>query len=108
MRLRSKDVFVGWVVHGRLWARGPIELSGGHDLISNGHGQIWPIADQRVNAPAQQTLHVGNLVDRPQLHFESGAMRMADESTRDDAERSGVLGHLISAVPRVHRRPSGP
>jgi hypothetical protein len=50
-----------------------------HELISNRYGEIGPIADQRVDAPGQQPLHVRSIIDRPDLHFECSLMRMANE-----------------------------
>jgi hypothetical protein len=73
-------------MHARLWAPGTIELSGGHNLISNGDGKVGPIANQGIRAPAKQPLHVRGLVDRPQVDFESGSMRVPDEPPRDHSQ----------------------
>ena len=45
-----------------------------------------PVADQAIDAPAEQPPHVGVLVDRPDLHLEAGAW--AWRMKRGDTTRS--------------------
>jgi len=71
-------------------------------------GKIRTIADQAVDAPAEQPHHVGRLVDGPDVHVEAGSMRRANEPRRDDARPAGGLGHLEALVRRVARRQAEP
>src|SRR5215203_5210088 len=58
------------------------------------HGDVRTIADDGVHAPGEEPLDVTARVDGPDLHRQSGAMRVADEPRGDDGGAPGAFGHL--------------
>jgi hypothetical protein len=60
--------------------RGQNSRSGPHNgPIPDRYRLIGPIANQRVDTPGQQSFHVRSVVDRPDLDFEAGLVRMSNE-----------------------------
>src|SRR3954452_20017515 len=68
---------------------------------------VRAIGNQGVHPPREQTARVGLGIDGPDLHRESGVVRVVDEPRRDDPRRPRPLGNLITLVsPRLPRPPA--
>src|SRR5258706_6516961 len=78
-----------------------------HTAYERGN-DVWPIRDQRVDAPVEQPPRSVRGVNGPYLHAEAGTMRVVDEARRHDPRRAGEFRNLITAVADARHRPAAP
>ena len=86
--------------------RGVGEGAGGDGAVEDGHERsscpsaehrgehIGTIAHQAVHAEVEQALHVGRVVDRPDVHLQAHVVGQAQQARRHDAQPARVLGQL--------------